>query len=114
MMMSYGGEGGADDDADRHVHDIAAKRKFLEFFQHRFSSQDFQDLIASASSLPCLGANPNRAGKEAWISGFPICNGSPNWYMRGRRALLREGLRCRNSPDAIVTAGRRSFLWSPP
>jgi hypothetical protein len=30
-----GGEGGSDDDADRHVHDVAAQRKFLEFVQHR-------------------------------------------------------------------------------
>jgi hypothetical protein len=52
------GEGGADDDADRHVHDVAAQRKFLEFFQHRPS---LLRSLVSASSLPSLGSNPNRA-----------------------------------------------------
>src|SRR5262249_54746579 len=60
-QRSYdGGEGGADNDADRHVHHVAAERKFLELFQNRHRLQ------APFSSGPQLAMFGRQSKSGRW------------------------------------------------
>jgi hypothetical protein len=47
--LTMGRECRADDDADRHVDHVAAKRKFLEFREHR---RLLERVMGQAPSLP--------------------------------------------------------------
>jgi hypothetical protein len=66
QRLDDGGEGGADDDANRHVYHIAAEREFLELSEHRFllvlTVEASGLLVATFSRNLVSLAAPSRAG----------------------------------------------------
>src|SRR5262249_32398072 len=74
-QRSYdGGEGGADNDADRHVHHVAAERKFLELFKNRHRLQAPFYLTPTA----CHVWAPIQIGPVKWLIlwALPVCDGA--------------------------------------